>query len=136
MQLIPYLNFDGQCEAAFKFYQQCLGGKIAAMSTYGETPAAEHMPRECHDRIIHARLILGNAVLMGSDCPPGYFEEPKGISVSLQVDDPKEAERIFHALSQGGTVRMPIEETFWAARFGMLTDRFGVPWMINCEKSA
>jgi PhnB protein len=136
MQLIPYLNFNGQCQAAFKFYEQCLGGKIIAMTTYGSTPAADHVSTEMRDRIIHARLLVGDAVLMGSDSPPEYFKEPGGMTVSIQVDDPAEAERIFHALEEGGTVRMPIEETFWAVRFGMLVDRFGTPWMINCEKAA
>jgi PhnB protein len=135
MQLTPYLNFNGQCEAAFKFYEQCLGGKIVALFTHRNTPAAEHVPAEWQDRIMHARLVVGDAVLMGSDSPPAYFEEPKGMYVSLQIDHPAEAERIFHALAEGGTVRMPIEETFWAARFGMLVDRFGTPWMINCEKA-
>src|SRR5919204_5366717 len=101
MQLIPYLNFNGECEAAFKFYEQCLGGRIVAMSTYGETPAAEHVSAEVQNRIIHARLVVGGAVLMGSDCPPEMYEQPGGISVALQVDDPAEAERIFHALAEG-----------------------------------
>jgi PhnB protein len=136
MQLTPYLMFNGQCEAAFKFYEQCLGGRIVAMTTFGETPAAEHVSPESRDRIIHARLVVGDAVLMASDCPPEMFEETKGFSVSLQIDNPAEAERIFHALADGGQVRMPIEETFWAIRFGMLVDRFGIPWMINCEKRA
>jgi PhnB protein len=136
MQLTPYLMFNGQCEAAFKFYEQTLGGKIVAMTTYGNTPAAEHVSAGSRDRIIHARLQVGDAVLMGSDCPPEQFEEPRGSYVSLQVEDPAEAERIFHALAEGGAVRMPIQETFWAARFAMLVDRFGTPWMINCEKAA
>jgi PhnB protein len=137
MQLTPYLGFNGQCEAAFKFYEQCLGGKIVAMFPFGEMPgAAEHVPAELHHRIMHARLQVGDAVLMGSDGPSEQIEEAKGLNVSLQVDDPAEAERIFHALAEGGAVRMPIEETFWATRFGMVTDRFGTPWMINCEKAA
>jgi PhnB protein len=136
MQLVPYLNFNGQCEEAFKFYEQCLGGKIVAMFTHRETPAAEHVSPEWQDRIMHARLVVGDAVLMGSDSPPEHFEEQKGMSVSLHLDDPAEAERIFHALAEGGDVRMPIQETFWAHRFGMLVDRFGTPWMINCEKTA
>src|SRR4051812_18953965 len=104
MQLIPYLNFNGQCQAAFKFYEQCLGGKIVAMVTYGSTPAADHVSAEMRDRIIHARLLVGDAMLMGSDSPPEYFKEPGGMTVSIQVDDPAEAERIFHALEEGGTV--------------------------------
>jgi PhnB protein len=136
MQLIPYLNFNGQCEAAFKFYEQCLGGKIVAMFTYGGTPAAEHVSAESRDRVMHARLVVGDAVLMGSDSPPEMFEEQKGMSVSIHIDDPARAERIFNALADGGSVRMPFGETFWAHRFGMLVDRFGTPWMINCEKAA
>ena len=79
---------------------------------------------------------MGDRVLMGSDSPPAYFEETKGFYVQLGIDDPSEAERIFHALAENGTVRMPFEQTFWAFRFGMLVDQFGIPWMVNCEKAA
>lgn len=134
MQLNPYLNFNGQCEAAFKFYEQCLGGKITAMLTYGSSPMAEQTPPEWREKIMHARLAVGDEVLMGSDSPPGQqYEVIKGISVALNVNDPAEAERVFNALAENGTIQMPIQSTFWAARFGMLTDQFGVPWMVNCE---
>ena len=133
MQLNPYLSFKGQCEAAFKFYERVLGGKIEAMMTFGGSPMADQTPAEWRNKIMHARLIVGDEVLMGSDAPPDRYEEMKGISVTLGIDDPKDAERIFHALSEGGTVQMPIQKTFWAARFGMLVDQFGTPWMINCE---
>ncbi|MFZ1119439.1 MAG: glyoxalase/bleomycin resistance/extradiol dioxygenase family protein [Candidatus Binataceae bacterium] len=136
MQLNPYLFFNGQCEAAFKFYEKVLGGKIEAMLPHEGTPAAEHVPPEWRKKILHARLVVGDKVLMGSDAPPGRPEEMKGFSVTLGIDDPKEAERIFHALAENGTVRMPIEKTFWAVRFGMLVDQFGTPWMINCEQAA
>jgi PhnB protein len=136
VQLIPYLIFNGQCEEAFKFYAQTLGGEIVAMFTHGETPAAEHVSPEMQSSIMHARLQVGDAVLMGSDAPPEMYRAPQGTSVSLHVTDPAEAERIFHALAAGGSVLMPIQETFWAARFAMLTDRFGTPWMINCEQPA
>jgi PhnB protein len=136
MQLNPYLNFNGQCETAFKFYEQCLGGKIEATMTYGESPMAEQTPPEWRDKIMHASLIVGDRVLMGADSPPDRYEEPKGLSVLLGIEDPTEAERIFHALAENGTVQMPIQETFWAARFGMVVDRFGIPWMINCERTA
>ncbi|MFZ1049614.1 MAG: VOC family protein, partial [Candidatus Sulfotelmatobacter sp.] len=85
-------------------------------------------------KILHARLLLGDRALMASDAPPGRYEKPQGFSVSLEIETPKESERVFHALSEKGTVVMPIQETFWAVRFGMLTDRFGIPWMINCSK--
>jgi PhnB protein len=137
MQMNPYLTFKGECEAAFKFYEKVLGGKIVAMMPHEGTPAADHVPTEWRGKIMHARLVLDDdKVLMGSDAPPGMQEEMKGFSVTLGVDKPADAERIFHALAEDGTVRMPIQETFWATRFGMLTDRFGTPWMINCEKAA
>jgi PhnB protein len=135
MQLNPYLFFSGQCEAAFKFYERVLGGRIEAMMPHEGTPAAEQVPPEWHKKILHARLTVGDQVLMGSDAPPDRYEAIKGFSVTISVNDPKEAERIFHALAENGTVRMPIQETFWAVRFGMLVDRFGTPWMINCERA-
>lgn len=136
MELNPYLSFDGRCEAAFKFYEKALGGKIVAMISYADTPMKEQTPAELHKQIVHARLVVGDKVLMGGDAPPGRYEAAKGISVILGVDHPAEAERVFAALAAGGAVQMPIEETFWARRFGMLTDQFGVPWMVNCEKPA
>ena len=133
MELNPYLTFDGQCEAAFKFYERCLGGKIVTMMNHEESPIADQVPAEWGKRIMHARLTVGDSVLMGSDSPPEHYEEPKGFSVALQYKQPAEAERVFQALAEGGTVSMPIQQTFWATRFGMLVDRFGIPWMINCE---
>ncbi|HZT50734.1 MAG TPA: VOC family protein [Stellaceae bacterium] len=136
MQMTPYLTFAGTCEAAFEFYARCLGGRIVAKMTYAETPMADQMPAESRGKIAHARLVAGDRVLMGSDAPPGRFEETRGMSVMLGIDDPAEAERVFAALADGGTVRMPIQKTFWATRFGMLTDRFGIPWMVNCEQAS
>jgi len=133
MQLNPYLTFNGQCETAFKFYEQCLGGKIEAMFRHTGTPAEQHVPPEWREKIMHARLAVNGEVLMGSDAPPDHYKEPKGFSVSLQFKDIKEAERVFHALAENGKVGMPLQQTFWAARFGTLVDRFGIPWMINCE---
>jgi PhnB protein len=135
MQLNPYLTFSGQCEAAFKFYAEVLGGKIVAMITHAGTPAESHVPPEWRAKIMHARLMVGDKLLMGSDAPPDRFEEPKGFSVTIGIDKPEDAERIFHALAENGTVRMPLQKTFWAIRFGMLVDRFGIPWMINCEET-
>jgi PhnB protein len=134
MRLNPYLLFSGQCEAAFKFYERCLGGKIEVMMAYADSPAEKQTPAEWRNKILHARLAVRDQVLMGSDAPPGRQEEPKGFSVSLTVDSSAEAERIFHALAENGAVRMAIQKTFWAERFGMLVDRFGIPWMINFEE--
>lgn len=136
MKLSPYLTFNGKCEEAFRFYEQCLRGKIVTMMTHAETPMAEQIPSDRRGEITHVRLELGDNVLMGSDSCPGHEEEPQGFSVSLQLDKPAEAERIFSELAEGGAIRMPIQETFWAFRFGMLIDRFGTPWMVNCEKAA
>ena len=136
MQWNPYLNFNGNCQEAFKYYERVLGGKIVAMMSHADMPAEAQAqtPPEWKNKIMHARLTVGDQVLMGSDSPPGHFDGTKGMSVALQVDDPNEAERIFAALADNGTVRMPIQPTFWAIRFGMLTDQFGIPWMVNCEK--
>lgn len=136
MRLNPYLTFDGRCEEAFRFYAECLGGEIVAMFRHRDTPAAEAVPADWTDKIMHAHLVVGDQVLQGSDAPPEHQEPIGGFSVTVDVEDPAEAERIFHALAEGGTVRMPMEETFWATRFGMVTDRFGVPWMVNCAKTS
>lgn len=135
MQLHPYLFFNGDCEAAFKFYEQCLGGKIQAMTTHAGTPSEEHVPAEWRHKVLHASLIVGDQVLLASDVPPGQYEKPKGFFVHLQMKDPTEAERIFHALAEDGMVQMPLQPTFWATLFGMLVDRFAIPWMVHCERT-
>ena len=136
MQLNPYLNFNGTCEEAFKFYEQVLGGKILFMQTWGGSPGAEMMPPEAQHLIMHATLSFGEGRLMGADAPPGSYAKPAGISISIHVNDKAEGERIFNALAEGGNVGMPFQPTFWAAGFGMCTDRFGIPWMVNCESAA
>ncbi len=136
MQLNPYLNFNGQCEQAFKFYEEVLGGKITFMMTWGEMPGADQFPVESHKLIMHATLSVGNEVLMGADAPPGRYQQPKGMNVSLHLKNIAEGERIFNALAEKGSVQMPFQETFWAARFGMCVDRFGIPWMVNCERAS
>ncbi len=136
MRLNPYLTFNGECEAAFKFYEKCLGGKITFMMPHEGTPVADQVPAEWRNKILHATLKVGDGVLQGADVPPDHYEHPKGFSVKLDLKDPAEAERIFHALAENGKVQMPIQETFWAVRFGVLVDRFGIPWIINCGKAA
>jgi len=136
MQVNTYLNFNGQCEEAFKFYEQCLGGKIQGMFTYAGTPAEKHAPPDWGNKILHATMSVGDGVIMGADVISPQYQKPTGFAVTLHMNDPKEAERVFHALAEGGTVTMPIQETFWAVRFGELVDQFGTPWMINCGKPA
>ena len=132
MEVNPYLSFNGQCEAAFKFYQECLGPASLSFHKYGGSPMADQVPAEWHDKVMHATLTIAGTALMGADAPPTHFTQPAGFAVSLSMDKPEAAERIFQALSKGGKVQMPIQKTFWAARFGMLIDQFGIPWMVNC----
>ena len=132
MELSPYLNFNGQCAAAFRFYERCLGGKIVMMQTHGESPMKDQVPSDWRDKVIHARLVVDGHALMGSDAPPDQYERPQGISVSISVA-PADAERIFNALAEGGNVSMPFQKTFWSPGFGMVVDRFGTPWMVNSE---
>lgn len=135
MQLNPYLSFNGQCAAAFKFYEQSLRGKIVMMMTHGDSPMADQSPAEWRDRIMHVRLEVGDRVLMGGDAPPDRAGKCSGFCVSISLDEPAEAERVFHALAEKGEVQMPIQPTFWSVRFGMLVDQFGIPWMVNCEQA-
>ncbi len=132
MEFSNYLNFNGQCQEAFKFYEQCFGAKIEMMMTHGEAPMEDKGPAEWRDKIMHVSLRVGNTTLMGSDAPPQRYQKPQGFFVSLAVEAPSDAERIFQALSEGGTVHMPLQKTFWADRFGMVADRFDIPWMVNC----
>jgi PhnB protein len=132
--LNPYLFFDGNCEEAFTFYETLLGGKIVAMLPHEGTPAADSVPQEWRNKIIHACMDVAGTMLMASDAPPGRSQKPQGFYVNIAVKSAPEAERIFRALEQGGKVTMAIAETFWAERFGMVVDRFGTPWMINCAK--
>jgi len=136
MKLNPHLAFNGQCEAAFKFYEKCLGGKIAVMMTYGDSPMAEQMPPAWRGKIVHATVALGDQRLTGGDVPPESYQKPRGFSVLVNVDNAAEADRIFTTLAEKGAVEMPIQETFWALRFGMLVDQFGTPWLIQCGKPA
>lgn len=132
MQMSPYLTFAGQCEAAFKFYQRCLGARIGRLFYYAGSPMEGQVPAAFRDKVMHGSVTIGDYVLMGADVVSEY-EEPKGVSLSLQMKSADEAERIFRELSEGGKVVMPLGKTFWAERFGVVVDRFGIPWMINCE---
>jgi len=136
MQLNPYLNFQGQCEEAFKSYEKTLKGNIEFLMRDGESPMAHETPSDQKNSVMHATLRFGAQVIMGADAPPQHYEKPQGFSISINVNDVEEAERIFQELSAGGSIRMPLQKTFWAERFGMFTDRFDIPWMINCEQSS
>ncbi|HEX7928456.1 MAG TPA: VOC family protein [bacterium] len=132
MKIVPYLNFNGACAEAFAFYAKALGGTIDAMMKYEGTPAEAQAPKDMADRVLHVQLSAGSFQLMGSDVPPGMFSKPQGFAVALTFSSAKEGQPVWDALSQGGTVRMPFQKTFFADAYGEVTDRFGTPWLIYC----
>lgn len=139
MNMNPYLNFNGNCQQALDFYVKTLGGKIVFSMTYDQAPKGEMSgdPNCAIDgkKIMHARLALPDGgIIMASDCPPGRFQPMAGCTLNLGLTDVAEADRLYQALSDKGEIFMAMEETFWAKRFAMFKDQFGVAWMINVEK--
>ena len=134
MNLNPYLNFNGDCEEALNFYAKVLGGKVVAMIRASDTPMKDHAPADRQHKIMHGRIMVGDTVLMASDAPPDYYKPAQGLTVTINIPEAAEAERVYAELSVGGTIQMALQETFWATRFGTFTDKYGTPWMINCEK--
>ncbi len=129
-----YLSFDGNAAEALAFYAKCLDGKILFSMTFAESPMAADTPASHKNKIMHATLEARGRQIMASDLPPGMaFDGYKGFSLSVQGKDVAEGKKLFDALSAGGKVTMPFAKTFWAEGFGMLEDKFGVPWMVNCE---
>ena len=133
MKMNPYLSFKGDCEAAFMYYQQHLGGELGAVFRYGGSALSGNVPADWPDKIMHGSIIIGGQTLQAADVAPDQYETPQGFSLTLQIKSAADAERMFAALADGGQIRMPLEKTFWAERFGVVVDRFGVPWIINCE---
>lgn len=135
MNINPHLNFNGQCQEAFEFYEKVLGGKIVFSMTWGEMPgdAAAQFPAETKKLIMHTALKVDGQTILGADAPPDRYTEPKGITVAIGVKEKADAQRIFNALSAGGKVTMPFDQTFWSSGFGMCVDRYGTPWMVNTE---
>ena len=130
MALTAHLSYSGDCREAFNFYAQLFGGELM-MLAYGDTPMAKEVPAEWSEKIVHATLSLGGSELAGSDVQSDHYRRPQGFSVLVDVEGVEEARRIFTALAEGGSVEMPMQETFWSPAFGVLTDRFGIPWEIN-----
>ncbi|QRF56890.1 VOC family protein [Variovorax sp. UC122_21] len=130
--LNAYLTFDGNAAEAMRFYEKTLGGKMEMLMTVGESPEAANMPPEAASRLMHASLVVGDSMLMASDSMPGMpYEGMKGFGVALNYPTVAEAKRVFDAFADGGQVGMPFEKTFWVEGFGMVTDRYGTPWLIN-----
>ena len=134
MTLSAYLNFSGNCEEAFAFYARLFKTEVAFTMKYGESPMAGEFGAGMADKVMHVRLVADGQVLMGSDSPSERYKKPTGTCVTIGVETAEEAERIYAGLADGADVQMELQETFWATRFGMLVDRFGTPWMVNCEK--
>ena len=128
-----YLSFNGDCEAAFRFYEQRLGATMGGMFPYANSPMS--VPPEWQAKIMHGSITLGGITIAGADPIPGQYERPQGFRVFLEVDDPVETDRLFNALAENATIEMPIQETFWSLRFGVLTDQFGIPWTISCGQA-
>ena len=132
MKMHTYVNFAGQCAEAFRFYEKHLGGTLGMMMTHGQAPDQSKVSPEMKDAVLHARISVGETELLGADIPSA--QPMRSAYLSLGVDSDAEAERIFSALSEGGEVFMPMQETFFASRFGQLRDRFGINWMIIHER--
>ena len=133
MKLHTYLNYGGNCRQAFEFYAEHLGGKITMLTTHGEVPDPSKVPPEWRNAVLHARIELGDTVVLGADIPPERFQPMRSAYLSLLVDSTDDAERIYSLLSEGGQIFMPMQETFFARRFAMLRDRFGTSWMLLYE---
>ena len=134
MQLYTYLNYGGNCAQAFRFYEQHLGGKISMMMTHGQAPDQSQVPAGWKDAVLHARMTIGGAELLGADIPPDRFQPMRSAYLTLSVDSTPDAERIYALLSENGEIFMKMQETFFAHRFAMLRDRFGTSWMLLHER--
>jgi len=132
MTITTLLSFRGDCREAFTLYERVFGGTIVTMLTYAAA-GQETVPPDWRDKIFHATLTIGGNTLMGGDPLPEQYEPSKGFQLTIGLSDPQEADRVYHALAERGTELMPLQETFWAARFGVVVDRFGIPWIVNCE---
>jgi PhnB protein len=134
VQLHTYLNYGGNCEAAFKFYEQHLGGRITMMMKHKDQPDTRNVPEGWADAVLHARMNIGGTELLGADIPPDRFQPIRSAYLSLTLDSDQEADRVFALLSEGGQIFMPMQDTFFASRFAMLRDRFGTSWMLAHPK--
>jgi PhnB protein len=130
VQLHTYLNYGGNCEEAFKFYEKHLGGKITMMMRHGEQPDGQKVPRDWAHAVLHARMNIGGTELLGADIPPDRFQPIRSAYLSLTLGSDQETDRVFALLAEGGQIFMPMQETFFASRFAMLRDRFGTSWML------
>ncbi|MGH6870459.1 MAG: VOC family protein [Rhizomicrobium sp.] len=135
MHTNAYLHFNGDCAEAIKFYEKVMGAKTEMVMPFSNAPPGGNLPPEWKDKVMHASFTVGDTSMQATDAPPGMYAKPQGFRVTLNVDSPADADRIFKALSEGGAVQMAMEETFFAHRFGMVNDKFGTPWIVIHNKA-
>lgn len=136
MKLYTYLNYGGNCRQAFDFYVEHLGATLLMVTTHGEQPDSNRVPPDWRDAVLHARLAIGDTILLGADIPPDRFQPMRSAYLTLMVDSVDEADRLYALLAEGGQIFMPMAETFFAHRFAMLRDRFGTSWMLLHERES
>ena len=136
MQVSVHLNFSGDCQQAMESYCELMDGEIISKTTFGDTPAGAEVPDDWQDKIVHATMSIGGVVVATADIPEERFQASQGFNMFIEVESPEEADRVFDALSKSGEIQMPIQETFWSRRFGVVVDRFGIPWEMNCSQEA
>ena len=134
METCPHLGFPGTCEEALHFYEQAIGAKIQYLSRYQETAMAAQVPPDFANKVVHATITIGNSRIMASDAPPDRYSKAHGIAITLESNSREEGERVFRALTAGGDIDMPFQETYWSPGFGMGRDKFGIPWMVNTTR--
>ena len=134
MKINSHLTFNGNCREAFEFYESLLGGSLT-MTSFGESPAANHVPEDWKNRIVHATLSLDESEIAGADVPPAEYKKPEGFYLLIEPEDPKKAEFLFSALSADGQIKIPLQEMFWSVCYGSLIDKFGTPWEISCVEA-
>ena len=135
MKANTYIFFDSNCREAFAFYEKLGIGTVQDMMTNKDAPEGQQYDPARADNIMHGSLKIGDVLLMASDMPKDWYKKPEGYNIHLTARDIPEAERLFAALSEGGTVQMPLEKTFWAERFGAVVDRFNIPWMVSVDSA-
>ena len=134
MQLNPYLHFPGTCADALAFYEKVLGAQVLSQFKFADSPMADKMPADWRDKLMHSAFKISDTTLFACDAPPDHFSKPQGFSLNIPANSGAEAKKLYDTLSEGGEITMPLQKTFWAAHFAMFKDKFGIPWMINCEK--
>ena len=132
MKTTIYLNFDGRCQQAFKFYREVLGAEIGTVTTFGETPAANQVPSEWQNKVVNGEMFLNGVRIAGGDLSPEQYVPPKGFAILLSIDNEAETKAIFNKLSEEGTILTPIQKTFFSSYYGIVIDKYGVTWKLSC----